>query len=468
MNDNAGASAADRCIRLFGLCGHYLVTLIFGERRDGELSARVCQRIERQQVSSEIVVSWIQAGAIAFFAIVYAVSPKSFSADVTFQPVPWALGFYSVFTLIRIFLSHRGKVGRGLVTISIVVDVAVLMITIWSFHLQYQAPTSLSLKAPTMMYVFILIALRMLRFEPWFVLLAGGCAVLGWLALFAVALGFPPDTTLITRSYIEYMTSFKILVGAEVDKVLSIMMVTGVLALALHRARRMLMNAIEDEVAAADLSRFFAPEVAELIRRTKGEIGAGLCEQRSAAILAIDLRGFTQVSRQIGPQEILKLLGEYQSRLVPVVHKHGGSIDKYLGDGILVSFGAVTPGSTYAADLFRAMEELGEVALIWQQERVTGGLPAPSVGMAADVGEVVFGTVGHGNRLEYTVIGDVVNTAAKLEKHTKREKVRALATRRAYELALEQGYRPARHLENRDGRLVDGLAEPIDLLVLAA
>jgi adenylate cyclase len=467
MNDNVGTSAVDRCIRLFGLCGHYLFDLIFGERRRGELSARVCQRIERQQASSEIVVSWIQAAAIGFFAIVYTISPKSFSSDVAFQPVPWALGFYALFTLVRIVLAHRRKIGRGLVTISIIVDFAVLMITIWSFHLQYQAPASLSLKAPTMMYVFILIALRMLRFEPGFVVLAGCCAALGWLALFVVAIGLPPDTTLITRSYIEYMTSFKILVGAEVDKVLSIMTVTAVLALALHRARRLLTNAIEDEVAAADLSRFFAPEVAELIRRTKNELGAGLCEQRSTAILAIDLRGFTQVSQQIGPQEILKLLSDYQSRLVPVVHKHGGSIDKYLGDGILVSFGAVAPGPTYAADLFRAMEELGDVARSWQKERADQCLPAPSVGMAADVGEVVFGTVGHGNRLEYTVIGDVVNTAAKLEKHTKREKVRILATRRAYELALEQGYRPGRQMEHRSARPVDGLADPVDLIVLA-
>jgi len=71
----------------------------------------------------------------------------------------------------------------------VVVDIAVLMITIWSFHLRYRAPPALYLKAPTLMYVFILIALRTLRFEPGYVLLAGGCAAFCWLGLYLYARG---------------------------------------------------------------------------------------------------------------------------------------------------------------------------------------------------------------------------------------------------------------------------------------
>jgi adenylate cyclase len=163
----------------------------------------------------------------------------------------------------------------------------------------------------------------------------------------------------------------------------------------------------------------------------------------------------------------MALLAEYQSRLVPVIQRHGGSIDKYLGDGILASFGAVTPSITFAADLCRAINELAITAEQWRLEREERGLPAPRMGLAGAVGDVVFGTVGHATRLEYTVIGEVLNLVAKLEKHTKSEGVRALTTGCAHALALEQGYAPTQAVEMRPERKVEGVPDPVDLVVLA-
>ena len=117
------------------------------------------------------------------------------------------------------------------------------MITIWSFHLQYRAPPALYLKAPTLMYVFILIALRTLRFEPGYVLLAGGCAALGWLGLFLYA-AWGPAGDAFTHSYVEYVTSYRILRGAEIDKILSILVVTMILAFSLVRSRQLLARSV--------------------------------------------------------------------------------------------------------------------------------------------------------------------------------------------------------------------------------
>ena len=191
------------------------------------------------------------------------------------------------------------------------------------------------------------------------------------------------------------------------------------------------------------------------------------CDDCHTAILITDLRGFTALSHDRSAQELIALLGEYQSRLVPVIERHGGSIDKYLGDGILASFGAIVPNISYAADLCRAIDELAATAESWRREREERGLPAPPVGIAGAVGDIIFGPVGHATRLEYTVIGEVVNLVAKLEKHTKSEGVRALTTGKTYALALDQGYRPARAPEIRTRREVDGVTDPVDLVVLA-
>ena len=115
-----------------------------------------------------------------------------------------------------------------------------------------------------------------------------------------------------------------------------------------------------------------------------------------------------------------------------------------MGDGILASFGATRPSATYAADALRALEDAARGDRgAGPAERRAAGLPAPRVGAAVATGPVMFGTIGDHSRLEYTVIGDPVNLAAKLEKHTKAERVRALCPDAAYRLALAQGYRPA-------------------------
>ena len=434
--------------------------------REPALPKGLDREIERHQQASEIIIGWVQAGAVVLFAIVYTLSPKAFPAGTPFEPVPWVLLFYALFTAVRLWLAYRGRLGRALVALSVVVDMAVLMITIWSFHLQYQAPPALYLKAPTLMYVFILIALRTLRFEPGYVLLAGGCAALGWMILFLYAAS-EFEGAMFTRSYVEYVTSYKILRGAEIDKILSILVVTAVLALSLARARGLLARSVARERAISNMSRFFAPEVAEQIRDAQevAENGRGVASH--AAVLMTDLRGFTALSQILPPAQLIELLAEYQSRLVPVIQRHGGSVDKYLGDGILASFGAVAPSASYAADLCRAIDELAAISERWRLERESRGLPAPAVGIAGAVGDIVFGTVGDATRLEYTVIGEVVNLVAKLEKHTKQERVRALTTRSSYDLAVEQGYRPAQPAEIRRGAAIDGVANPVDLVVLA-
>src|SRR5690242_17712442 len=146
------------------------------------------------------------------------------------------------------------------------------MAVIWSFHLKYGQPPGFYLKAPTFAYVFIFIALRALRFEVRFVLFAGAMAVVGWLVLVAFAsgvtemwgysVGRPPGCAAHpcrTHDFIQYSRTDFILFGAEIDRIVTITVVTVVLALAISRARHLLIRAATEQVAARDLSRFLDP-----------------------------------------------------------------------------------------------------------------------------------------------------------------------------------------------------------------
>ncbi len=428
------------------------------------LPARVQIAIQRQQESSEIVISVIQLAVVTAFVTLYTISPKTFPPEVEFKPVPWVLGAYLAFTLLRLTIAMRGRLPGWFVSLSIVADMVLLMLTIWSFHIQYMQPAAFYLKAPTLLYVFIFIALRALRYEAHFILLAGGAAALGWLSMVLYVVMAVPGDTMITRDYVAYLTSNSILLGAEFDKVISIVLVTAILAMAVARARALLVQSVTETTAVRELSRFFSPEIAHRITDSDIEITAGKGVERVAAVLNVDLRGFTIFSGEVGPNELIAVLSEYQSRIVPAIQRHGGCVDKFLGDGIMATFGAAVVSETFAADALSAVDDVLVEAMKWSSERRAAGKPAMEVNVAVATGQVVFGAVGDASRLEYTVIGTPANLSAKLEKHNKFEKSIALTTAETLALAEKQGYRPLASVERRNGARIAGVDEPIDLV----
>jgi len=282
-----------------------------------------------------------------------------------------------------------------------------------------------------------------------------------------VILSVAEGTSGITRDFVLYMTSTRILLGAEFDKIISILVVTGILSVAIVRARRLLVRSATEGAAAEDLSRFFSPEVADQITGSEQRIEPGQGELVDAAVLFCDIRGFTRLAQELPPDALMALLAEYESRMGNAIQGHGGSIDKYLGDGIMATFGAVSRSETWAADALNAVDELVAVAEAWQEDRRATGAQPLEIGFAVATGPVIFGAVGDARRLEYTVIGDPVNLAAKLEKHNKVAGAVALTTKWAYEEARSQGYVPPRQRRTIERAAVGGVARPVTLVVLA-
>jgi adenylate cyclase len=409
----------------------------------------------------------VQLAIVVGFALVYGLAPQAtMRAEPHFEPLPWVLGAYAGVTAIRLVLAYANALGRVLLSLSVIIDLGLLMALIWGIHIQYAQPPAFYLKVPTLLTAFIFIALRALRFEVRYVALAGISAAVGWACLVGYAVVTTPGAV-VMRDFVGYMTGNRILIGAEVEKILVILAVTAVLALAIQRARRLLVRAAVDGAAARDLARFFDPNVAERIRAADQPLKAGEGEARDAAILFLDIRGFTRLGAELAPSALMALLAEYHARMVPLIQQRGGTIDKFLGDGILATFGAAQRSARYAADALEAIDAVMAEAAGWRAARERLGEPPLAINAGIAVGRIVFGAVGDERRLEYTVIGDTVNLAAKLEKHNKLEGTCALATPETCRRAAEQGYRPQRPPELRPARPVGGLAEPMDIAVLA-
>ncbi|MGB0453717.1 MAG: adenylate/guanylate cyclase domain-containing protein [Bacteriovoracaceae bacterium] len=435
----------------------------FSSPEDHSLSPEVSDGIKREQDSSEIIISWTQfIFSVSMFSIwLFSTFVRAHKPE--YEIIPLILGAYTFFSIAKISWAKKGLVNEAVLSISVIVDIALVTSLIWLFHIQYKQAPGFYLKVPTFVYYFFFIALRGLRYETKFVLMAGLTSIFSWAALLYYALEHP--ATAVSRSFVNYTSSHDVLVGAEIEKIIGILVVTLATTISVHRKRKLLEQSVNDATARKNLTNFFSEDVAKAIHSDPNSLIPGHGKIAEASILTIDLRNFTKMTESWPPNDILKLISEYQSIVVPIILKNGGCIDKYMGDGILAHFGAARPSKTFAADTLKTMEEIQEAFSHWNQQRRSEGKPRLHFGQAASTGKVIFGTTGEKNRLEFTTIGSTVNIASKLEKVTKTLGVSSVLTQRTLKLSKTQGYHPNSEIKSMKSYDLPGSDESIDLVV---
>ncbi|MEM6761885.1 MAG: adenylate/guanylate cyclase domain-containing protein [Pseudomonadota bacterium] len=410
------------------------------ETDDARMPARVTSLVVAEEERSERMIGWVQLVVIALFAGLYAFTPRPSDAmDAMFEPVPMVLSAYAAFTVARIIAAYRGYLPGWLLVTSMIADVALLYAVIWTFHIAYAQPPAFYLKAPTFAYIFVFIAIRALRFDPRFVISQGLFAAVGWIFMVLYVVE-ESGTDVITRSFTEYLTQNLVLIGAELDKVFTILLCTAVLSMALYRARLTLLTAVREGAARRDMRRYFGAGVADAITSSEDEGAPGQATERDAAIVMLDLRGFSRFAGNHPAEDVVATLTRYHSLVVPIIERHGGVIDKFLGDGVMATFGALKPSGSAAADALNALSDVAAVAPQWDAFLQNAGYEPVHINGAAVAGRVVTATLGNDERLEFTVIGRAANLAAMLEKHNKVMGTVALTDTATYERAREEGF----------------------------
>jgi adenylate cyclase len=140
---------------------------------------------------------------------------------------------------------------------------------------------------------------------------------------------------------------------------------------------------------------------------------------QSVAVLFADIVGFTTLSEAEPPEAVIALLREFHARMQAAVFAHSGTLDKYLGDGLMATFGTPYPGTRDAANALAAARSMAVSLADWNTTRQQRGLSAIRVGIGLHWGPVVLGDIGGENRLEFATIGDTVNVASRLEHMTR-------------------------------------------------
>lgn len=162
------------------------------------------------------------------------------------------------------------------------------------------------------------------------------------------------------------------------------------------------------------LDRYIAPQLVNYVLDNLGSIKlAG--DKRELTILVSDVRNFTTMTEKSEPMALISLLDDYLTAMTEIIFKYNGIVDKFIGDGILAYWGAFTPDSNHALDASKAaLEMIERVSQLNVQFKAQGKDPI-AIGIGVNTGTVIFGNVGKGKKIEFTVIGDAVNLTARLE-----------------------------------------------------
>jgi adenylate cyclase len=187
---------------------------------------------------------------------------------------------------------------------------------------------------------------------------------------------------------------------------------SGMAAVALENSR-LIDRARREAVVLSNFQRYFAPDLAEQIAGEEGSVQLGGSKRR-VAVLFSDIRGFTSLSESMSPDDIATLLTEYFTVMVEIVFEHGGTLDKFIGDALMALWGAPIGREDDADRAIRAAIAMQRELQRLNEEWGRQGRPTLSAGIGISLGEVFAGNIGSDRRLEYTVIGDAVNTAARL------------------------------------------------------
>jgi adenylate cyclase len=177
---------------------------------------------------------------------------------------------------------------------------------------------------------------------------------------------------------------------------------------------RLYTQMIKEENKRFLLSRFFSKNVTEEILGSKGLLRPG-GERKRATIVFADLRGFTSISEGLDQEKVVEILNAFFSHMTPIIFKNDGTLDKLLGDGMMAIFGAPISHDDDPVRALRTVIEMIRALKVFNVENRPKGWPELKIGIGVNTGDVVAGYIGSVDHLNYTVIGDAVNVAQRLQ-----------------------------------------------------
>ena len=345
----------------------------------------------------------------------------------------WAVLYYEVllpgFAAIAWVQLKLGRVGFSRPELFLMAcDLALMTFTLVVPNPFYDPwPLAMQFRFENFIYFFVLLAGGALAYS-WRTIIAMGVWTTGlWTAALIWVFFQPiarPELSVAMQEalagdarLVEFLDPNMVPIHSQVQNILVFLIVAATLALGGWRAQRLLVGQAEAERERANLARYFPPNIIDQLADRDQPLGA--VRTQSVAVMFVDIVGFTLIAERQSPEEVVATLRDFHGRMETAVFDNSGTLDKFLGDGLMATFGTPDPGPHDASNAVQCARAMVAAMTDMNRERAAAGSEPMPVSIGIHYGEVVLGDVGSERRLEFAVLGDVVNVASRLEALTR-------------------------------------------------
>ncbi|MEP2716443.1 adenylate/guanylate cyclase domain-containing protein [Pseudophaeobacter sp.] len=409
--------------------------------------------LRKAEIEVERLVALLRIGVALCLLAAFLLAVRGDTQDVPdYLRLQWVLALatmisYFLLGIGALWLATSGRFRGWMVWPAVTLDCLFMLANTWAGLVNTGLPGELTFLLPPTWLVPVIMAFAVLRFNPYLqaycvALTVGG---LGYMTL------WQPEV--ISPHIVDRVQSL-VMLPPNVVRIMMITLGGVVLVAAAYRTRKLLQRSIVDAQARANLTRYLPAQLADrLADGGLNELRQG--KQQPMVVMFVDIRGFTQWSEGRAPEEVVDYIGEFRRRVHMAVKPSGGIIDKFIGDAAMILFS----GDKAAREALTCVDALVAELSAWGELRRSEGRNPVRVGIGLHLGEVFSGVVGDAERLEYTVFGDTVNTAARMEELTKTVGFGVVASAAVLEVAAAEPARegwtvlPAVHLRGRSSGL---------------
>ena len=336
------------------------------------------------------------------------------------------VGILLLFILIGLLQLRAARVGQSKIELLLIfADLALLTaaFTLPNPFLPDEVPAAFVYRFDNFIFFFLFLALGTLAYS-WRTVWAMGFWTAGLWAIGLLGIYFFGHTMpALTEASNELYADNELLrwgldpnglqLAERIEEIVAIIMVAVVLGLKGARSNRLLVEQAGIAAERANLSRYFPNSLVGTLASADHDIGA--VRNQEVAVLFTDIVGFTQLAERTTPEEVMAMLREYHSLVEAAVFQNNGTLDKYLGDGAMATFGTPEAGPDDAQNALNAAQQILSDTKQLNEGRSSSGHETVKVSVGLHFGTVTLGDIGSARRLEFTVIGDTVNVASRLE-----------------------------------------------------
>jgi len=314
-------------------------------------------------------------------------------------------------------------------------------------------PGALPLRYASFIYFFLLLMQAAFSFRPrllvWTGLCGAGAWTLGflWIVTRPETITAPPSTADRATMLATYFDPNFASVLKYENEVIAFLLVSAGLALLVRRSRALVAERAAAERERSNLARYFSPKVVDVLAERDEPLGR--VRRQPVGVLFADLVGFTTLAESMSPEEVMAMLRGFHGRMEEAVFRHGGCLEKFIGDALLATFGVPDPGPHDASDTLACARGMSAALGEWNRERTSAGQPPLRMGLGLHYGPAVLGDIGSARSMAFATVGDTINVASRLQSLTRELDV-TLVTSGEFLAALER--------EGADPALVKGLA----------